>query len=76
MKTLSKTAVSALALTITLGLAGGAAAQEYTARIGHLERAEQARHQGLEIVAELVRERTDGDVVFELFPRRPARPGA
>jgi tripartite ATP-independent transporter DctP family solute receptor len=68
MKTLSKTAVSALALTMTLGLVGGAAAQEFSARIGHLERAEQARHQGLEMVAEIVRERTDGNVVFELFP--------
>lgn len=49
-------------------ISGPSAAQEFTARIGHLESPQQARHQGLEMVADLVRERTDGAVVFELYP--------
>jgi tripartite ATP-independent transporter DctP family solute receptor len=49
-------------------LSASASAAEFTARIGHLESAQQARHQGLEMVAELVQERTGGNVVFEIFP--------
>ncbi|MEQ9814073.1 MAG: TRAP transporter substrate-binding protein [Azospirillaceae bacterium] len=60
-------AVSGIALASVLGL-GQAAAQEFTARIGHLESPQQPRHQGLEMVADLVAERTGGAVVFELFP--------
>lgn len=48
--------------------AGPAAAQDYTARIGHLESPQQARHQGLEMVADLVAERTDGAVALEIYP--------
>ncbi|HET8728985.1 MAG TPA: TRAP transporter substrate-binding protein [Alphaproteobacteria bacterium] len=61
LKLLGTAAVAALAAQM-------ASAQEYTARIGHLESAQQARHQGLERVAELVSERTDGNVEFQLFP--------
>lgn len=43
-------------------------AQEFMARIGHLESDQQPRHQGLEMVADLVSERTDGAVQFQLFP--------
>lgn len=43
-------------------------AQEFVARIGHLEADQQPRHQGLEMVAELVSERTDGAVTFQIFP--------
>lgn len=49
-------------------LAGLAQAQEFTARIGHLESPQQPRHQGLQMVADLVEERTGGAVEFELFP--------
>lgn len=44
-------------------------AQDYTAMIGHLESDAQSRHVHLERVAELVSERTDGAVVFQLFPQ-------
>lgn len=53
---------------IAVMLGGSAWAQEFTARIGHLESAQQARHQGLEMVAALVQERTNGKVAFEIFP--------
>ena len=49
-------------------LAGLAHAQEFKARIGHLESPQQARHQGLQMVADLVKERTNGAVEFQLFP--------
>ncbi|ATI43649.1 C4-dicarboxylate ABC transporter substrate-binding protein (plasmid) [Pacificitalea manganoxidans] len=54
-----------------LGLvfAGAASAQEFIARIGHLESAAQSRHVHLEKVAELVAERTDGAVELQLFPQ-------
>ena len=45
-----------------------AAAQQFTARIGHLESDQQPRHKGLVMVADLVKERTDGNVAFQLFP--------
>jgi len=44
------------------------AAAEFTAKIGHLESAKQPRHQTLEIVADLVKKRTNGAVEFKLFP--------
>ncbi len=46
-----------------------ALAQEFTARIGHLESPQQSRHIHLEKVARLVSERTNGAVTFELFPQ-------
>ncbi len=58
-----------------LGLAAAAAciaglvqAQEFTARIGHLESPQQPRHQGLQMVADMVKERTDGAVELQIFP--------
>jgi tripartite ATP-independent transporter DctP family solute receptor len=41
---------------------------KYTAKITHLESVQQPRHQGLVKVAELVKERTKGEVEFSLFP--------
>jgi C4-dicarboxylate-binding protein DctP len=41
---------------------------KYTAKISHLESAQQPRHQGLIKVAELVKERTKGEVEFNLYP--------
>lgn len=41
---------------------------KYTAKVAHLEAATQPRHRGLEKVAKLVRERTNGEVQFKLFP--------
>jgi C4-dicarboxylate-binding protein DctP len=40
----------------------------YPAKIAHLESPLQPRHRGLEKVAALVRERTNGEVDFKLFP--------
>ena len=45
-----------------------AKAAKFTAKIGHLESAKQPRHQTLEIVADLVKKRTNGEVEFKLFP--------
>lgn len=40
---------------------------KFTARIGHLEAPTQPRHQGLLKVAQLVKERTNGDVDLQIF---------
>lgn len=40
----------------------------YTAKLGHLESAQQSRHVHLLKVADLVKERTGGEVEFDLFP--------
>lgn len=63
-RTFSAIALSALALTTT-----AAYAQEFAARIGHLESPQQSRHIHLEKVAELVKERTGGAVEFQIFPQ-------
>ncbi|MBT9385275.1 TRAP transporter substrate-binding protein [Pseudooceanicola sp. CBS1P-1] len=52
-----------------LMLAGAASAQTYVAKIGHLESAQQTRNQTLEKVAALVKERTGGEVEFQIFPQ-------
>ncbi|QUS36210.1 TRAP transporter substrate-binding protein [Falsirhodobacter algicola] len=59
---------SALAM-LGLGVAMPAAAQDYLAKIGHLESTQQSRHIALEKVAEEVKERTDGHVTFQIFPQ-------
>lgn len=63
------TAFAALWL-LALGFAATRAnAQEYVAKIGHLESPQQSRHVHLEQVAALVKERTGGEVEFQLFPQ-------
>lgn len=67
----SLTLLGSTAFTVALcgaGLFGEATAQTYTARIGHLENPDQPRHIALMRVAELVSERTDGEVEFTIFP--------
>jgi C4-dicarboxylate-binding protein DctP len=44
-------------------------AQEFVAKIGHLESQQQSRHIHLEKVAALVAERTNGAVAFQIFPQ-------
>ena len=61
-------AFSSVIALCALGAASPLAAQTYTARIGHLENPDQPRHIALTRVAELVAERTGGDVAFEIFP--------
>jgi len=56
-------------IVAALGLGTGAYAQDYVAKIGHLENPAQSRHVHLEIVADLVNERTEGAVEFQLFPQ-------
>ncbi|MDP2782168.1 TRAP transporter substrate-binding protein, partial [Devosia sp.] len=60
--------VLALATAVVMASPFTATAQQFTARIGHLESDQQPRHKGLLMVADLVKERTNGDVVFEIFP--------
>jgi tripartite ATP-independent transporter DctP family solute receptor len=60
-------------VVFVIGLAlGSATAQaqspKYVAKIGHLEAATQPRHKALEKVAQLVKERTNGEVEFKLYP--------
>jgi len=63
-RTFSAIALSAFALTSSPALA-----QDFVARIGHLESPQQSRHIHLEHVAEMVAERTGGAVEFQLFPQ-------
>lgn len=44
-------------------------AAEFTARIGHLESAQQSRHVHLQKVADIVAQKTNGSVEFQLFPQ-------
>lgn len=44
-------------------------AADFVAKIGHLESVQQSRHVHLEKVAELVKERTNGAVEFQIFPQ-------
>ncbi|MBG0777144.1 MAG: TRAP transporter substrate-binding protein [Desulfovibrionaceae bacterium] len=61
--------LAALAVCLVAASVLPAQAQaKYTARIGHLESPLQPRHQGLLKVAELVKERTNGEVEFQIFP--------
>ncbi|WP_029057347.1 TRAP transporter substrate-binding protein [Stappia stellulata] len=60
---------SCLLVAATVSGASNAYAADFTAKIGHLESAQQSRHVHLEKVAELVAERTDGAVEFQIFPQ-------
>ena len=62
-------ASTALVAAVTVAGSSVAFAAEYTAKIGHLESTQQSRHVHLEKVAELVAERTDGAVEFQIFPQ-------
>ncbi len=58
----------ALAAALAITAAPAWAQAKYTAKIGHLEAPTQPRHRGLEKVSALVKERTNGEVEFKLFP--------
>ncbi|WP_239032030.1 TRAP transporter substrate-binding protein [Paroceanicella profunda] len=62
-------AAPVLGLVLGSAFAAGALAAEYTIKIGHLESTAQSRHIHLELVAELVAERTEGAVEFQIFPQ-------
>lgn len=63
-----RTAIALLSTALSL-TALPALAQEFIAKIGHLESPEQSRHVLLEKVAGLVKERTGGAVEFQIFPQ-------
>ncbi|WFE74729.1 TRAP transporter substrate-binding protein [Roseinatronobacter sp. S2] len=67
MKTIRTFSATVAAIAALTGSA--AVAQEFVAKIGHLESAAQNRHLHLEKVAALVNERTDGNVEFVLYPQ-------
>jgi len=56
------------AVATGLGIPSALAQAQYVAKVGHLEAPTQPRHKGLEKVAALVKERTKGEVEFELYP--------
>jgi tripartite ATP-independent transporter DctP family solute receptor len=63
-------AVLAAAAAVAVAM-GGAQAQpkaKYTMKIAHLEAPTQPRHQGLLKVAELVKQRSNGEVEIQLYP--------
>lgn len=60
--------VGSLALSVVFAGTLATNAADFTARIGHLESEQQSRHVHLLKVADLVKERTNGAVEFEIFP--------
>ncbi len=56
------------AVAAGLGIPSAFAQAKYVAKIGHLEQPTQPRHKGMEKVAQLVNERTKGEVEFKLYP--------
>lgn len=60
---------TAVATILGATLATGGWAAEFVAKIGHLESDQQSRHVYIMKVAELVSERTDGAVEFQIFPQ-------
>jgi C4-dicarboxylate-binding protein DctP len=71
MNSTRRSLIIASASLIALGMAGAAHAQskaKYVVKIGHLEAPTQPRHQALLKVSELVKQRTNGEVEFQLFP--------
>ncbi len=62
-------AAPVLGVVAGAAFAAGALAADYTVKIGHLESTAQSRHIHLEMVADLVAERTEGAVEFQIFPQ-------
>jgi C4-dicarboxylate-binding protein DctP len=56
------------ALAVAMGAAQAQPKAKYTMKIAHLEAPTQPRHQGLVKLAELVKQRTNGEVEIQLFP--------
>lgn len=68
MKFSFATITAAAVVGLCLGAAGPADAAKYVAKIGHLEAPQQSRNVLLTKVAELVKQRTGGEVEFQIFP--------
>jgi tripartite ATP-independent transporter DctP family solute receptor len=63
--------IAAAVCAAALALSGSAVAQskaKYPMKVGHLESPTQPRHQAFLKVAELVKQRTNGEVEMQLFP--------
>lgn len=73
MKNSSNLIKGAISVAVVAGMtaftAGQALAAEFTAKIGHLESAQQSRHIHLMKVAAIVSEKTGGAVKFKIFPQ-------
>lgn len=67
--TLSRLGTAAFATLMAASFLSGASAAEFTAKIGHLESDQQSRHVHIQKVADLVSERTNGAVAFEIYPQ-------
>jgi C4-dicarboxylate-binding protein DctP len=65
---LFRAATLVAALVLAAGTPALAQQAKFVAKIGHLEAPTQPRHQGLIKVGELVKQRTNGEVEFQLFP--------
>lgn len=70
MKPTKRISILALALSLCLIFIGASFSQaaQFKARIGHIESPLMPRHQGLLKIAKLVKERTNGNVEFEIYP--------
>lgn len=64
----ARAALLAAAAILGAGVPASAQQAKYVAKIGHLEAPTQPRHQGLIKVGEMVKQRTNGEVEFQLFP--------
>jgi C4-dicarboxylate-binding protein DctP len=68
MSPLRRLLLGLTAFVLAAGLAQAQTKAPYTMKIGHLEAPTQPRHQGLAKIAELVRQRTGGEVEVQLYP--------
>lgn len=66
---MSRLSLFAACAVTALSLGTAVQAQDYIAKIGHLESPAQSRHVMLEKVAAEVKEKTGGKVEFQLFPQ-------
>jgi tripartite ATP-independent transporter DctP family solute receptor len=66
---LSRLGTAAFVTLMAASFVSGASAAEFTAKIGHLESDQQSRHVHIQKVADLVSERTNGAVAFEIYPQ-------
>ncbi|MDD3312129.1 TRAP transporter substrate-binding protein [Pseudodesulfovibrio sp.] len=66
---ISRLLLGLAAVALVAGVCANAEAATYVAKIGHLESAQQSRNTLLVKVAQLVKERTNGDVEFQIYPQ-------
>ncbi|MFW5490089.1 MAG: TRAP transporter substrate-binding protein [Desulfovibrio sp.] len=69
LNSVSRKIVGLALVALLVGMGATAQAATYVAKIGHLESAQQSRNTLLVKVAKLVKERTNGDVEFQIYPQ-------